>query len=239
VRVVVLTTSYPRWSGDAAGRFVVGRFVGVGGDKVDLGGESLSVNGQHIPSPRACLTSKVTMQNPASGIDEELSCSQQEIAGMTYEILTYPEHPEASKATVVEGGKAFLLRALNPTECLRYALSQPSVHVAICGAGTQGQMEDNIRAVQNFKKMTPVETMQGFPLWKPPYGRIKVIVPKGEYWLLLRFEDTLPRVIGGIVSGISLLVVVGLFAWDARRKPRHSEILHASPRPRGPAGTQS
>jgi hypothetical protein len=28
------------------------------------------------------------------------------------------------------------------------------VHVAICGAGTQGQMEDNIRAVRNFQPMT-------------------------------------------------------------------------------------
>ena len=54
-------------------------------------------------------------------------------------------------------GKAFLLRALNPIECLRYVLSLPGVHVAICGAGTQGQMEDNIRAVQNFRKMTPEE----------------------------------------------------------------------------------
>lgn len=53
--------------------------------------------------------------------------------------------------------KAFLLRSLSPTECLRYTLSQPGVHVAICGAGTQGQMEDNIRAVQNFKKMTAEE----------------------------------------------------------------------------------
>lgn len=54
-------------------------------------------------------------------------------------------------------GKAYLLRSLSPTECLRYVLSQPGVHVAICGAGTQGQMEDNIRAVQDFKKMTPEE----------------------------------------------------------------------------------
>ena len=54
-------------------------------------------------------------------------------------------------------GKAFLLRSLSPTECLRYALSQPGMHVAICGAGTQGQMEDNIRAVQNFKQMTAAE----------------------------------------------------------------------------------
>ena len=54
-------------------------------------------------------------------------------------------------------GKANLLRSLNPTECLRYALSQPGVHVAICGAGTQGQMEDNIRTVQNFQPMTAEE----------------------------------------------------------------------------------
>lgn len=54
-------------------------------------------------------------------------------------------------------GKANLLRSLNPMECLRYALSQPKVHVAICGAGTQGQMEDNIRAVRNFNPMTTAE----------------------------------------------------------------------------------
>ncbi len=53
--------------------------------------------------------------------------------------------------------KAFLLRSLSPTECLRYVLSQPGVHVAVCGAGTQGQMEDNIRTVQSFKKMTDAE----------------------------------------------------------------------------------
>ena len=29
--------------------------------------------------------------------------------------------------------------------------------MAICGCGTVGQMEDNIRAVRNFRKMTPEE----------------------------------------------------------------------------------
>ena len=57
-------------------------------------------------------------------------------------------------------GKANLLRSLSPTECLRYALSQPGVHVAICGAGTQGQMEDNIRTAQNFKPMTLEESAE-------------------------------------------------------------------------------
>ena len=77
-------------------------------------------------------------------------------------------------------GKAFLLRSLSPTDCLRYVLSQPGVHVAICGAGTQGQMEDNIRTVQNFKKMTAEEIV---------YVRKRAIVGSGvftgptlEYW---------------------------------------------------------
>ena len=54
-------------------------------------------------------------------------------------------------------GKAYLLRTLSPTECLRYVLSLPGMHVAICGAGTVGQMEDNIRTVQKFRKMTAEE----------------------------------------------------------------------------------
>ncbi len=34
---------------------------------------------------------------------------------------------------------------------------QPGTEIAICGCGTVGQMADNIRAVENFKKMTPEE----------------------------------------------------------------------------------
>ena len=52
--------------------------------------------------------------------------------------------------------KAFLLRALSPRECLEYTLSM-GVHVAVCGAGTQGQMEDNIRTAQAFKPLTAAD----------------------------------------------------------------------------------
>lgn len=54
-------------------------------------------------------------------------------------------------------GKAFLLRSLNATECLRYVLSLPGMHVAVCGAGTEGQMEDNIRTARTMTKMTGEE----------------------------------------------------------------------------------
>jgi len=55
-------------------------------------------------------------------------------------------------------GKANLLRSLPSSTCLRYALSQPGTPIAICGCGTVGQMADNIRAVQDFRKMTPEES---------------------------------------------------------------------------------
>lgn len=48
-------------------------------------------------------------------------------------------------------------------------------------------------------------------------GRIRVQVPKGrEQWLMLRFEDTLPRTIGGWVSAGSILLSIGLLLSKAR-----------------------
>jgi uncharacterized protein len=77
-------------------------------------------------------------------------------------------------------GKAYLLRSLNPTDCLRYALSQPGVHVAICGAGTQGQMEDNIRVVQNFRRMPPDEVAD--VRQRAVAGLGMHVGPTMEYW---------------------------------------------------------
>jgi len=54
-----------------------------------------------------------------------------------------------------------------------------------------------------------------------PYGRIQVTIPQGEHGLLLRFEDTPPRTLGTIVSGISLLIALGLILWDRRAHGRN------------------
>ncbi|SPF38674.1 Aldo/keto reductase [Candidatus Sulfopaludibacter sp. SbA4] len=67
--------------------------------------------------------------------------------------------------------KAFLLRALSPRECLTYTLSM-GVHVAICGAGTEGQMADNIRTAQSFKPLAPSDLAD---------LRRKAIVGQGVY----------------------------------------------------------
>lgn len=77
-------------------------------------------------------------------------------AYLSFENIAMPEARERGVGVqaIKVFGKAFLLRSLSPTECLQYSLSQPGVHVAICGAGTQGQMEDNIRTVRNFRKLS-------------------------------------------------------------------------------------
>jgi len=80
-------------------------------------------------------------------------------AYLSFEQIALPVAVERGVATqaIKIFGKANLLRSLSPSDCLRYALSQPGVQVAICGCGTVGQMEDNIRAVSNFRKMTTDE----------------------------------------------------------------------------------
>lgn len=53
-------------------------------------------------------------------------------------------------------------------------------------------------------------------------GRIEVPVPKGdEQWLVLRFEDTLPRIAGHWISAASLVLAIGLVLSKvlARRSP--------------------
>jgi predicted aldo/keto reductase-like oxidoreductase len=80
-------------------------------------------------------------------------------AYLSFEEIALPVAAESGVAVqaIKIFGKANLLRSLNPNECLRYVLSLPGVHVAICGAATQGQMEDNIRTVTKFQKMTSEE----------------------------------------------------------------------------------
>jgi hypothetical protein len=49
-------------------------------------------------------------------------------------------------------------------------------------------------------------------------GRISVCVPVGEYYLLLRFEDTPVRVAGQWLSSLSLLAVLALLGWQGYRR---------------------
>ncbi len=63
------------------------------------------------------------------------------------------------------------------------------------------------------------EIIQELPITiEQPYGQIKIVVPRGEYRVSLRFQDTPPRTIGTVLSGLSLLFAAGLFGWDTWRR---------------------
>jgi len=53
-------------------------------------------------------------------------------------------------------GSAALLRSLHISECLRYSLTLPA-HAAVVGCSSTGHWEDNARAMDRFRPMTPQE----------------------------------------------------------------------------------
>ncbi len=94
---------------DAPGRFVVARLIGNTGDKVSIESESLTINGTHNISPRACETPQMTLTNPATGDEEKLGCREEELGGSTIDVLHSAEHPEAPRSLVVDADRAFLV----------------------------------------------------------------------------------------------------------------------------------
>jgi quinoprotein glucose dehydrogenase len=51
-------------------------------------------------------------------------------------------------------------------------------------------LKSSVPNVDYFGEMTPVETMQGVPLWKPPYGRITAIdLNTGDHWWMTPVGD--------------------------------------------------
>ncbi len=57
-------------------------------------------------------------------------------------------------------------------------------------------------------------------------GRIQVRVPKGKYWLSLRFEDTPPRLAGAWISALGVLLALGLLIWDVKTKAEGTTVAH-------------
>lgn len=74
---------------------------------------------------------------------------------------------------------AFLLRSLNPEECLQYVLSLP-IHCATVGYTTVGQLHDNVRISQNFKPLTDEQMQRLREL--APKGNGALVGPALEYW---------------------------------------------------------
>jgi signal peptidase I len=94
---------------DEPRRFVVGRWVAGGGDRVDFNSETLLINGAHFSSPGGCLRPATPLTNPASGAEETLVCRQIEFGGITHEALFAREHAEGNRSLKVDPGKIALV----------------------------------------------------------------------------------------------------------------------------------
>lgn len=69
-----------------------------------------------------------------------------------------------------------------------------------------------------------IRTLDTFVNPDDPLGRINVSIPAGrEQWLMLRFDDTPPRIIGTWISVASILAAFGLLVWDVRAKQRQKD----------------
>ncbi len=77
-------------------------------------------------------------------------------------------------------GNAFLLRVLSAKECLEYVLSLP-VHCTAVGCSTSGQLDDDLRIAQQFKKLSDgqMDELRNRAVTAGPGG---VKGPELEYW---------------------------------------------------------
>ena len=73
----------------------------------------------------------------------------------------------------------------------------------------------------------PVQELKVVPESEGTLGRMTVPVPVGEGYVLLRFEDTLPRIVGrwiSLVTLASLVVGWGIAAWNRRQEKTRSQV---------------
>ena len=103
-------------------------------------------------------------------------------AYLSFEQITLPHAVERGIGiqAIKVFGNAFLTRVLNAEECLKYALSLP-VHCSPTGCSTMGQLDDNVRFVQDFKPYTSeqMEEIRKRAITAGPGG---LHGPALEYW---------------------------------------------------------
>jgi hypothetical protein len=100
---------------------------------------------------------------------------------LSFEEIALPKAVE--KGVAIQGMKnfanSFLLRALNPRDCLNYVLSLP-IHCTAVGCSTTGQLDEDVRIAQNFKKLSSSE-MDALRM-KAVEGTGVLKGPDLEYW---------------------------------------------------------
>lgn len=93
----------------APGRFIIARAIARFGDKLDVTGEVVSIDGKRTPSPRACDPPQMLIHDPQSGDDQSLACSTEDYGDVTFGALRSTDHPEAPTRITIDPDRWFLL----------------------------------------------------------------------------------------------------------------------------------
>ncbi len=94
---------------DAAGRFVIGRVVAHGGDKVEFRDGIMTVNDKVAVASVACDVATASLKNPATQEEEELHCGLEELGGGLHPIFRAAKSVDRDIKINVDPGKAFLV----------------------------------------------------------------------------------------------------------------------------------
>ncbi len=93
----------------APGRYVIGRAIARGGEKIVLDEELVSVDSRRTPSPHACEFPTKTMRDPNTNDDIDLSCAIEDFGGVEFTVLREVAHPEGPTRATVESGRWYLV----------------------------------------------------------------------------------------------------------------------------------
>jgi signal peptidase I len=93
----------------AAGRFVVARAIGKGGDLLSIESELVALDGRRVGDARACAEPSLAVQNPSNGEDDVLACSIEEFGEVAHPTLRATARIEPPTHLTVEPGRWFLV----------------------------------------------------------------------------------------------------------------------------------
>ena len=93
----------------APGRYVVARAIGSPGDNIEISGETVSIDGHHTPSLRACDDPTHTVFDPNANDTVELACTVEDYGDFGFSALRSADHPEPPLKARVSSGKWFLV----------------------------------------------------------------------------------------------------------------------------------
>jgi signal peptidase I len=93
----------------APGRFIIARAIAPTGEHVEIVGETVTIDGKRLPSPRACDTPTVVIHDPRTDQDVSLSCSVEDYGERDFWAMRASDHPEPPTKVLVEPGRWFLV----------------------------------------------------------------------------------------------------------------------------------